>query len=326
MQSLLDETKKDDYKQEELASRMEMLTRLATFELAAGKPQAAVAAYKEIGTLNPTLGSRVAIQTVEALKSAREFKAARAEADSALKKYPGDRQVLFIHALLLGDMGQADAAISELKGLPNYAKDREVLLMIAPIQDKAKKFDDEKRTLDGAEALSTSPAEKQAVEFLRGAMYERQKNFDAAEKAFRSVLNSDPNNAGAMNYLGYMFADRGVRLDEARDLITKALDIEPGNPAYEDSLAWVYYQQDRLNEAAAEMQKALVKISDDPTMHGHLGDIYYKQGKVREAIQQWEMAQAEYKTAAPADQDPAEASKITKKLETAKTKVADKGR
>jgi tetratricopeptide (TPR) repeat protein len=326
MQSLLDETKKDDYNQEERTNRMEMLSRFAGFELAAGKTAPAIAAYKEISTLDPTLGSRVAIQTIQALKEAKEFKAARAEADAALKKYPGERQVVFIHALLLGDIGQPDQAVTELKALPNAAKDRDVLLVMAPIQDKARHFDDERKTLDAADSLSKSGGEKQAVEFMRGAMFERQKNFDAAEKSFRSVLGGDPNNAGALNYLGYMFADRGVRLDEAKDLITKALDIEPGNPAYEDSLAWVYYHQDQLDQAAVEMQKALLKITDDPTMHDHLGDIYFKQGKIREAIQQWEMASAEWKIAAPGDQDPAEISKVSKKLESARVRVAEKGR
>jgi tetratricopeptide (TPR) repeat protein len=324
MQALLDETKKDDYTAEERGVRMEMLTRFASFQIGAGKTQNAIAAYKEIGNLDPTLGSKVAIQTVEALKNAKEFKAARTEADAALKKYPGDRQVVIIHALLLGDMGLTDQAINELRALPSSSKDRDILLVIAPIQDKAKRFDDEKKTLDAADAISKSPAEKQVIEFARGAMFERQKNFDAAEKAFRNVLTSDPNNAGALNYLGYMFADRGVRLDEAKDLISKALDLEPGNPAYEDSLAWVYYHQDHLDQAVSEMQKALIKIADDPTMHDHLGDIYVKQGKIREAIQQWETASAEYKVAAPSDQDPVEISKVQKKLESAKVRVAEK--
>ncbi|HYA15823.1 MAG TPA: tetratricopeptide repeat protein [Bryobacteraceae bacterium] len=326
MQKLLDETKKDEYTQEERRNRMEMLTRYASFELAAGKTQPAIAAYREIGTLDPSLGSKVAIQTVEALKNAKEFKAARTEADAALKKYPGDRQVVFVHAMLLGDMGQTDAAVNELKALPNAMKDREVLLMMSPIQDKAKRFEEERKTLDAADALSKTSEEKQVVEFARGAMYERQKNYEAAEKAFRNVITAQPNNAGALNYLGYMFAERGVRLDEAKDLISKALEIEPGNPAYEDSLAWVFYHQDQLDQAEAEMQKALLKISDDPTMHDHLGDIYFKQGKIREALKQWEMSAAEYKVAAPTDQDPAEMSKVNRKIESAKVRVAEKGR
>lgn len=321
MQSLLNETKKDKYTDEERGNRLEMLDRLASYQLKTGKPQDAIASYHQIADMDSSLGPRVAVQTVEALKAAKEFKAARQEADAALKKFPGERPVVFVHALLVSDLGQPDQAIAELRALPGAAKDRDVLLMIAPIQDKAKRFDDEKKTLEAAEGLSKSAQEKQAIEFMRGAMYERQKNFDAAEKSFRAVLETDANNAGAMNYLGYMFADRGVRLDEAKMLISKALDLDPDNPAYLDSMAWVHYHQDQLDQAAGELQKALDKIADDPTMHDHLGDIYLKQGKVKDAILQWETSVSEWKVAAPGDQDPVELAKVNKKLDSARARV-----
>lgn len=327
MQKLLNDTKKDTYNQEERGNRLEMLDRLGNYELAAGKPQEAVAAYHEIAEIDPTLAPRVAVTTVEALKGAKEYKAARQEADAALKKFPSDRQVVLVHALLLGDLGLTDTALGELKMLKDWSKDREVLIgAVAPIQDKAKRFDDERKTLDSAEALSKTPQEKSAVDFVRGAMYEREKNFDAAEKSFRKVLDGDANNAGAMNYLGYMFADRGVRLDEAKQLISKALDIDPGNPAYLDSLAWVDYHQDRFDQAAAELREALDKMGDDPTVHDHLGDVYLKQGKIRDAIQQWEASVLEFKKQAPTDQDPVEVAKVTKKLEGARVRVAEKAR
>ncbi len=327
MQKLLNDTKKDTYNQEEKGNRLEMLDRMANYQLAAGKPQDAIASFHEIAELDPSLGARVATSTVEALKNAKEYKAARQEADAALKKLPGDRDVIRVHALLLGDLGLTDTALGEVKMLPNWAKDRDILLgVMAPIQDKAKRFDDERKTLDSADALSKTPQEKAAVDFVRGAMYEREKNFDAAEKSFRKVLESDANNAGAMNYLGYMFADRGVRLDEAKQLISKALDIDPGNPAYMDSLAWVHYHLDQLDQASDELRKALDKIGDDPTVHDHLGDVYLKQGKIREAIQQWEASVSEFKKEAPTDQDPVEQAKVTKKLEGARVRVTEKAR
>ena len=89
-----------------------------------------------------------------------------------------------------------------------------------------------------------------------------RRTYDAAEKAFRDVLAADPENAGAMNYLGYMFADRGIRLDEAQQLISKALDLEPGNGAYEDSLGWVYYRQNKLDQAADELRLAVDKVGE----------------------------------------------------------------
>ena len=183
---------------------------------------------------------------------------------------------------------------------------------------------EERKTLEAAEALSTNDQEKQAVIFLRGAMFEREKNFDAAEAEFRRVLSAQPDNPGALNYLGYMFADRNVRLEEAQQMISKALDIDPGNGAYLDSLGWVHFRLNKLDQAAGELQEAIVKAGKDPTVHDHLGEVYFKQGKIKEAIQQWEASVAEMKAAAPSEQDPEELAKVTKKLEGAKVRVSEK--
>jgi tetratricopeptide (TPR) repeat protein len=161
---------------------------------------------------------------------------------------------------------------------------------------------------------------------MRGAMFEREKNYDAAEKAFRSVLMADPDNAGAMNYLGYMYADRNIRLEEAQQLISKALDLDPDNGAYEDSLGWVLYRLNRLDQAVEQLRLAVDKVGSDPTVHDHLGDVYFKQGKIREAIQQWEASVSEWKIAAPSDQDPVELARVTRKLEGARVRVAEKTR
>jgi cytochrome c-type biogenesis protein CcmH/NrfG len=72
------------------------------------------------------------------------------------------------------------------------------------------------------------------------------------------------------------------------------------------------------------LRKALDKIGNDATVHDHLGEVYFKQGKIREAIQQWEASVSEMKAAAPSEQDPEELSKVSKKLETAKVRVAEK--
>ncbi len=79
-----------------------------------------------------------------------------------------------------------------------------------------------------------------------------------------------------MNYLGYMLADRDVRLDEAQKLISRALELEPDNGAYLDSLGWVYYRLNRLDDAEHVLVRALSKagVSDDPTVHDHLGDVH----------------------------------------------------
>lgn len=324
MQTLLSDSKKDQYSDNEKKDRISLLNALGTMQSDAGKTMDSVASFRQISDLDSELTPSVEGKIVETYKAGKEYKLARQEADASLKKFPSDRGVVMEHALLLGDLGVTDTALGELKAIANYQKDREVLIAIGQVQDKAKRFEDESKTLDAADALSTSPGDKQAIEFYRGAMYERQKNYEAAEKAFRSVLEGDPQNAGAMNYLGYMFAERNVNLDQAEKLIQKALEIEPGNGAFEDSLGWVYYRENKLDEAAELLRSAVDKTGKDPTVHDHLAEVYFKQGKVREAIQQWEASVAEWKTAVAADQDPVESGKVAKKLENAKVRVAEK--
>ena len=394
VEGILVQQKKSQYTDAERAQRIDLLERLGNMQGKTDKTQDAIATFRQVSELNPAAASKVEVQVVEMLAAGRDFKAARQVADAALKKFPGDRLVALEHAALLAEQEQYDSAIAELKAMPDASKDRQILLQIAQIQDKAKRFADERKTLDAAEAISTTDQEKQAIMFLRasvlasmgqydaaigelrkrpdadknrqillqigqiqdkakrfadesktldaaeavsttdqekqgvtfarGAMFERQKSYDAAEEQFRKVLAQDPNNADTLNYFGYMLADRGVRLEEAQQLISKALDIEPGNGAFLDSLGWVHYHQNRLDQAADELRKALDKIGKDPTVHDHLGEVYFKQGKIREAIQQWEASVSEMKSAAPSEQDPEELGKVTKKLENAKVRVAEK--
>lgn len=326
VQDVLAQTKKANYTQQDRAQRIEFTTFLVQRLKEAGKTQEAVAALRQITELNPEAAPKVEVEVVETLVQGKDLKGARAAADAANKKYAADRAVALEHASLLSQLGEFDASIKEFRALSDSGKDRDVLLFISQVQDKAKRFADESRTLDAVEALSKTEPEKEAVLFQRGAMYERQKNFEAAEQTFRKVIAQNPKNAGALNYLGYMFADRSIHLDEAQQMITKALELAPGNGAFLDSLGWLLFRQNRLDQAVVELKKALddKNTSDDPTVHDHLAEVYFKQGKVKEAIQQWEVAVAGFKAALPSDQDPEELAKVSKKLENAKVKVSEK--
>lgn len=320
LQSLLSDTKKSVYNDGERAQRMETLQALSRMQKNAGKPLDSVVSLRQITDLNPEAAPRVEVEVVETLMSAKEFKQAREAADSAIKKYWDNRLVQLEHASVMSELGQYAQAIKELRALKGADKDREILIAISQVQDKAKQFNEAQKTLDAVEALSGSDQDRQTVAFMRGALYERQKNYDDAEKQFRKVLDMDPRNSGALNYLGYMLADRGVRLDEAEKLIADALKNDPDNGAYLDSLGWVLFKQNKLEEAAKNLRDALEKIHDDPTVHEHLGDVYLKQGKVKEAVQQWEASVSQLKSAAPAEQDPEELSRVNKKLEANKGK------
>jgi tetratricopeptide (TPR) repeat protein len=262
------------------------------------------------------------VQIIETHRMAKNMTVARQEADAAVKKFPKDRTVVTVHASLLADSGKTDQAVAELRGLMGGQRDRDTLLAISQIYEKGKKFKEEQSTLDEAEGVSVTKQEKQGVQFARGAMYERMKSFEAAESEFRKVLSTDPDNAGALNYLGYMLADRDVRLDEAQKLISRAVELDPQNGAYLDSLGWVYYRRNQLDQAEDNLRKALDRIGTDPTVHDHLGDVYAKEGKIREAITQWEASLKEWGATPASDADPQDVAKVTKKLESAKVKIA----
>jgi predicted Zn-dependent protease len=113
-----------------------------------------------------------------------------------------------------------------------------------------------------------------------------------------------------------------VRLDEAHDMIKKALDMDPNNYAYLDSMGWVLFRQNKLPEAEENLRRALQYGATDPTVHDHLGDVYFHEGKTRDAIAQWQMSLHNYETSAPTDVDQSDVAKIQKKLESAKVRLA----
>ena len=324
MQSLLKDTERKSYSINEKATRLNLLERMGELYRAAKQYPAAADTFRAMADLDPDSGARASAQIIETYRVAKDYKNARAEARSALKKYPDDRMLKMVDASLLADMGKVDEAAGELRSLLNSGHDRETQLAIAQLYEKAKRYQDMAAPLDAAEKLSQTKNDQETVHFMRGAMYERLKQYDSAETEFHKVLDLNPDDASALNYLGYMLADRGVRLDEAQKLIARALELDPENGAYLDSLGWVYYRLNRLDDAEHALLRALSKegVADDPTVHDHLGDVYLKLGKTKDAITQWQASLKDADHNSDADLEPGELARINKKLEDAKVRLA----
>lgn len=127
--------------------------------------------------------------------------------------------------------------------------------------------------------------------YQMGAQLERNRMLDEAAKTFKRCLELKADFAPALNYLGYMWADEGVNLEEARRLIQQAVDLEPKNPAYLDSLAWVLYKLDQPRLALTFMEEALKHQEEpDATLFDHLGDIHHAIGNQAEARKAWEQS------------------------------------
>ncbi|MFH1415259.1 MAG: tetratricopeptide repeat protein [Elusimicrobiota bacterium] len=128
------------------------------------------------------------------------------------------------------------------------------------------------------------------VLFHLGVVNDRMGNAEEAFKMFDRCLELDPDHPGAHNYIGYTWAEKGINLDKAEQHIMKALNTDPENAAYIDSLGWVYYKQERHEEALKKLKAAVVKIKDDPVIFEHLGDIYLKLNQKSEAKSSYKRA------------------------------------
>ena len=120
--------------------------------------------------------------------------------------------------------------------------------------------------------------------FELGMASERTGKFEDAEKYFKETLEMAPNYAVAANYLGYMWAEKGINLDEAEKLLLSALREEPDNGAFLDSYGWILFQQGKYDEAKEHLLRSAKLITDDYVVYYHLGELYLKLGNKKEAL------------------------------------------
>jgi predicted Zn-dependent protease len=322
LKGILDSTARRNYDAQQRVTRAKMLEQLGELYRKNEQYDLALDTFRQMSTLDPDSGALVSAQVIDTYRTSKDYVKADQESAAAAAKYPNDRVLHEVRSELLSDEGKTEAAVAELKKLLDGKNDRQVYLEMADAYQKAKNFAGMSRALDEAEKLSKDPESRSSLAFTRGAMYERQKKYDLAEKEFRKVLDTDPKNASALNYLGYMLADQNVRLDEAQDLIKRAVSLEPSNYAFLDSLGWVYYRMNRLDDAAQQLTRSLQMSDKDPTIHDHLGDVYFKQGKLKEAISQWQSSVKAYSASTPAEAEPDELAKVQRKLDSARVRLA----
>jgi tetratricopeptide (TPR) repeat protein len=143
-------------------------------------------------------------------------------------------------------------------------------------------------TLDAA--LKQSPEQPDLL-YDWALAIEKQGKFDEMEKALRRVIELKPDAAHAYNALGYSLADRNIRLEEAKQLIEKAVNLQPDDPYIMDSLGWVQYRLGRLDEALKTLRAAYAK-KPDAEIGAHLGEVLWVSGKRDEAEKFWREARS----------------------------------
>jgi len=325
LQELLKQSERPEgqYTVGEASNQAVFLERLGLIYRSQEKFDQALDVFRQVVTLGKEHAARSASLTVETLRLSRQPEKALEEAEVAVQKFPEDRPLRLVRASLLGERGRLDEAIEQLRALLNRTPaDREVHLAMAQVYSQAKRFAEAEAAARQALALSPKPDDQEYPYYMLGLIYERQKKYDLAEEQFKKVLMANPLNAAAANYLGYMLADRGVRLEESVKYIQKALELEPNNGAYLDSLGWAYFKMNRFDLAESHLAKAARLISSDPTIQEHLGHVYLRMGKEHQAQAAWERALKEWPTALSSDFDAEQAAKLQKQLDELKLHLA----
>lgn len=181
-------------------------------------------------------------------------------------------------------MGDRTRAGSELEKL-GASEDPEEALAASDAFSRLKEYAASARL--AREVARSNPENTDAL-FRLASSLERAGDSAESEKAFGRLLEARPADAQALNYLGYMWADKNVHLEKAREMLERAVARDPRNGAYQDSLGWVYFRLGRMDLAEKHLKDAAEREPDDATIHEHLGDLAQKQGSLSRAVSEWE--------------------------------------
>jgi tetratricopeptide (TPR) repeat protein len=324
---LQDLLKKTDTSQADRNNRAIFLERLGMIYREQENYAAAVETFRKLLPLGDENARSGYQEIIDTYREAKQWPQATATAKEAVQKMPNDRDLRMVLDAQLADTGEVDNAISDIRSmLKGGPEDREVYVRLGIVYTRAKRWSDAEEALNKAEQMSGKADDKAYIWFLRGDIFQRQKMFDQAEEAFKKVLTTtsptDPQSAATLNYLGYMNADRGVKLEESLNYIKQALSFEPNNGAYLDSLGWVYFKLGKYDLAEESLTKAAVHMGSDPTVQEHLGDLYQKTGRLKMAAVHWERAVQEWNKTVPAEVDNEAFAKVQQKLDAAKVRLA----
>jgi tetratricopeptide (TPR) repeat protein len=215
----------------------------------------------------------------------------------------------------LDRLGQFDAALARIDrliaDLPEYYDAHVARGNLMRLHERwSEAAEDYSRALD---LVGTPEREHWTVVYFRAIAYERAGEWDLAEPDFRAALELEPDHPSVLNYLGYSLVDMGRNLDEAMEMIEKAVELRPNDGYIVDSLGWAHYQLGDYDEAVKHLERAIGlqcgdhQCSSDPVINDHLGDAYWRVGRKIEAGFQWRHAR-------DSNPEPEDLERIERKL------------
>ncbi len=278
-----------------------------------------ISIYQEIVKDEPKAVSGL----IDAYRIDRQFDKALPLGKLSFEKNPDDIRVAIAYSRTLTDSGKGKEGAEILsKLLQSNPANIDIYIHLSAIFVQDKRYSEAEKLLRGADDVKFEDEEdKNRLKLQLATVYEKQKNFNQAEARIKEVLKSKPDNADALNYIGYMLADRGVRLDEAMKYIKEALVLDPHNGAFLDSLGWAFFKLNDMGNAEKYLLEADLIVKDDPTIVDHLGDLYFKIGNFQKAQDYWKKS---IELGTQVGTGPEDVEKVRHKLESLQNKLRKK--
>jgi tetratricopeptide (TPR) repeat protein len=266
-----------------------LLAELGGAQQQQGDYPAAVRTFERARGLLPE-ATTVAAALAQAHLQAGQFDQAQRVARDARVTSNGDLGLLRVEALAGVKAGRAADAVGFLeRTIGDRRTEQDAAFVLADVYEEAKRYDD---AIKAVTALGGAAPADDAVAFRLAAAYEAANRVPDAERVFRAILTRDPLHANALNFLGYMLAERGLRVAEALTLIDRALAVEPGNPAYLDSRGWALFKLGRAADAEQPLRRATTALRGSSVIQSHYAEVLAALGKPQAAASALERALA----------------------------------
>jgi len=241
------------------------------------------------------------------------YEKAKAPLEELLSSDPNNQKALYFAGLLYKETKEWDKAITYLSKVTDREYEKSAKLYLSVCYEKKgdtnkafqvlkdyweKEHDDEigyylalyyknKHDYDNAlkllEELLKITDNKSKIVLLIAEIHLKRNEFEKGITLVKELLEKSPDNPDALNFIGYSYVERGINLEEAENMIQKALTLKPDDPYIMDSLAWLYYTKKDYQKALEIQKKVVLKVKDDATILEHMGDILFALGEKKEA-------------------------------------------
>lgn len=270
-----------------------ILQRMIDVQKRADRPTDAIATIERmrqlLGKDDPTPDAHYVFFLRDQGKRSEALEAVRA----ARQRFPQESAFVDLEAQVLAALGRVDEGVALLqKRLKGSSEDFSEYLSISGLYLQAARAPEAVKA--ALKALELTPAERPeltaAALIALSAAQERAGDTKGSEESLRRILSTDPNNATALNNLGYFLTERNERLKEALDMIQRAVRANPGNASFLDSLGWVYFKLGQFKEAEQNLNRAARANATSATIQEHLGEVYHALSDPGKARAAWQKA------------------------------------